>query len=98
MTTFTCVIDFNKRAHYPRSRVPLVKESTCQKIDRSACAFAQARRIEAYLPTLEERERHLQGELEELRALVADERAALKDLLRETHQELRKGPQPTSLR
>ena len=76
----------------------LVKESTRQKIDRSACALAQARRIEAYLPNLEERERHLQRELEELRALVADERAALKDLLREAHQELRKGPQPTSPR
>jgi hypothetical protein len=69
----------------------LIKEGTRQKIDRNARALAQARRIEAYLPALEERERHLQCELEELRALIADERAALEDLLREAHRELRKG-------
>ena len=69
----------------------LIKESTRQTIDRSACALAQARRIEAYLSTLEERERHLQRELEELRTLVTDERTALEDLLREAHHELRKG-------
>jgi predicted RNase H-like nuclease (RuvC/YqgF family) len=76
----------------------LIKESTRQRIDRSATALAQARRIEAYLPTLEERERHLQRELEELRALIADERVALEDLLREAHHELRKGRQPTGSR
>ena len=69
----------------------LIKESTRQKIDRSAWALAQARRIEAYLPTLEERERHVERELEELRTLITDERAALEDLLREAHHELRKG-------
>ena len=45
-------------------------------INCSDCALAQARRIKAYLLTLEERERHLQRELEELRALIADARAA----------------------
>ena len=45
-------------------------------IDCSACALAQARRLKAYLPTLEGREWHLQRELEELRALILDERAA----------------------
>ncbi len=69
----------------------IIKESSRQKIDRSAYALAQARRIEAYLPTLGERERHLQRELEELRTLIADERGALEDLLREAHEELRKG-------
>ena len=69
----------------------LIKESTRQKIDRSAYAFAQARRIAAYLPTLEERELHLQRELEELRILITDERAALENLLREAHHGLRKG-------
>jgi hypothetical protein len=73
----------------------IIKESTRQKIDRSACALAQARRIEAYLPILEERERHLRRELEELRALIADERAAREELLRESNHELRKGHQPT---
>ena len=43
------------------------------------------------MPTLEERERHLQRELEELRILIADEHAALENLLREAHHELRKG-------
>lgn len=69
----------------------LIKESTRLKIDRSARALAQARRIEAYLPTLEKRERHLQRELEELCTLIADERGALEDLLREAHDELLKG-------
>jgi predicted RNase H-like nuclease (RuvC/YqgF family) len=76
----------------------LIKENTRQKIERSACALAQARRIEAYLPTLEERERHLQRELEELRALISDERAAFEDLLREAHHELRKGRSSTGSR
>ena len=76
----------------------LIKEGTRQKIDRSARALAQARRIEAYLPALEERERRLQRELEELRALIADERAAHEDLLREAHRELRKGHQPAGSR
>ncbi len=69
----------------------LIKESIRKKIDRSAYALAQARRIEAYLPTLEERELHLQRELEELRILITDERAALENLLREAHHDLRKG-------
>ena len=54
----------------------IIKESTPQMINCSDCALAQARRIKAYLLTLEERERHLQRELEELRALIPDERAA----------------------
>ncbi len=64
-------------------------KNTHKEIDRRARALAQARRIEAYLPTLEERERCLACELEELRALIADERAALDDLLREAHHEPR---------
>jgi hypothetical protein len=76
----------------------IIKESTRQKIDRSACALAQARRIEAYLPTLEERERHLRRELEELRALIADERTAREELPREFNHELRKGHQPSRSR
>ena len=62
-------------------------KNTREEIDRRARALAQARRIEAYLPTLEERERRLLRELEELRALIADEHAALEDLLREAHHE-----------
>jgi hypothetical protein len=67
----------------------LIKKNTGEKIDRRARALAQARRIEAYLPTLEERERLLRRELEELRALIADERAALDELLHEAHHEPR---------
>jgi hypothetical protein len=67
----------------------LIKENTREKIDRRARALAQARRIEAYLPTLEERERLLRRELEELRALIADERAALDELLHEAQHETR---------
>jgi hypothetical protein len=66
----------------------LIKKNTGEKIDRRARALAQARRIEAYLPTLE-RERLLRRELEELRALIADERAALDELLHEAHHEPR---------
>ena len=73
-------------------------KNTREEIDRRARALAQARRIEAYLPTLEERERHLQRELEELRALISDERAAFEDLLREAYHELRKGRSSTGSR
>jgi 23S rRNA maturation mini-RNase III len=62
-------------------------ENTHEETDRRTRALAQARRIEAYLPTLEERERRLLHELEELRTLIVDERAALEDLVREAHRE-----------
>ncbi len=65
----------------------LVKKNTREEVDRRARALAQAKRIEAYLPALEEREQHLLRELEELRALIADERAALEQLLHEAHYE-----------
>lgn len=62
-------------------------KNTRKEIDRRASVLAQARRIEEYLPTLEERERRLAHELEELRALIADERAALDDLLNEAYRD-----------
>jgi hypothetical protein len=40
---------------------------------------------------LEKRERRLLRELEELRALIVDERAALDELLHEAHHEPRQG-------
>jgi hypothetical protein len=66
-------------------------KNTREEIDRRAHALAQARRIEEYLPTLEERERRLAGELDELRGLIADERAALDELLHEAYREPREG-------
>ena len=65
----------------------MMTKNTREEIDRRARALAQARRIQAYLPTLEEREQCMLRELKELRALMADERAALEDLLREAHHE-----------
>lgn len=87
---FTYLLD-----SYTRSSPPLLEETmdltkaknTHKEIDRRARALAQARRIEAYLPALEERERCLARELEELRMLIADERGALADLLREAQRE-----------
>jgi hypothetical protein len=71
-------------------------KNTGEEIDHPA--LAQAKRIDAYLPILEERERRFVRELEELRRLIADERAALDDLLHQAHGEgkPREGRRPKS--
>jgi hypothetical protein len=63
-----------------RARRPEEEESYRRELDRRTAAFAQARRIEEYLPTLERQIFDAERELEELRQHYRDEVATARRL------------------